>query len=67
MADSKEKIELLTTAELAEFLRISMPSVYRLVEQRIIPFYKIKGVIRFAKGEVLEYLQHNRIESANKL
>jgi len=65
MADSKEKIELLTTTELSEFLRISMPSVYRLVERKTIPFYKIGGVIRFAKDEVADYLKQNRIESSH--
>jgi len=64
MANSIADLQLLTTAELAEFLRISKTGVYRLIEQRIIPYYKIKGVIRFEKHEIVEYLKSNRIGSA---
>ena len=54
--------KLLTPDELAEFLQISKTSVYRMIEKRLIPFFKVKGSLRFDKQDVLEYLQKNRIE-----
>ncbi len=56
---------LLTPNELARFLRISKVSVYRLVNSRKMPFYKIQGVLRFDKKDVLEYLDQNCIRSIN--
>jgi len=54
--------KLLTPDELAEFLQISKTSVYRMVDKRLIPFYKIKGNLRFEIGDVLDYLKSSRIE-----
>jgi excisionase family DNA binding protein len=54
---------LLTTGELAEFLRISKVSVYRLVEERKISFYKVRRQIRFSQSGILKYLQNNCVES----
>ena len=48
--------------QIAEILNVSKITVYRLVETRMIPFYKIKGCIRFTENDVLEYLDKVRIE-----
>lgn len=49
--------------ELAEFLNISKPTVYRLIEKRQIPFYKIKGSLRFKMEDVMQFIQGSRIEA----
>ena len=54
---------LLTPDDLAAFLSISKTGVYRLVEKRRIPFFRIGGSLRFEKKDVLSYLQGNRVES----
>jgi len=54
---------LLTPDDLARFLSISKTGVYRLVEKRRIPFFRVGGSLRFEKKDVLSYLQGNRIES----
>ena len=56
---------LLTPDELAGLLSISKVSVYRLVEKRTIPFYRVNGSLRFDKNDVMAYLKENRIESVN--
>jgi len=48
----------LTPKELADLLIVSVPTVYRLVEKRQIPFYKIGGGLRFK----LEDFETFRIE-----
>ena len=59
---SDTTIELLTPDEVAELLRISKVGVYRLVEKRAIPFYRIRGSLRFDRKDVATYLKENRIE-----
>jgi excisionase family DNA binding protein len=46
------KLELMTTPELAEYLRISKASVYRLVRQKQIPVSKVGRQLRFRKDIV---------------
>ncbi len=55
--------ELLTIDEVAEWLRVSVPSVRRLQQGRYIPFIKIGGSVRFAKEDVVQYLKKMRIEA----
>ena len=56
---------MLTPDDLAGYLRISKTGVYRLVEKRRIPFFRVGGSLRFAKSDVLSYLDGNRFESVN--
>src|SRR5579863_6154444 len=56
-------IELLTAAELAKALKISLSSVRRLQEQRRIPFIKVGGRIRFSKADVANYLEQARVKA----
>lgn len=48
--------------ELAQFLNISKPTVYRLIDRRQIPFHKIGGSLRFQMKDVLKYIEGSRIE-----
>jgi len=47
---------LITPDELAEFLKISKSSVYRLVDERKLPFCKVGGSLRFRKSDIDKYL-----------
>ena len=53
--------KLLTPDQLADFLNISKTTVYRLIDSRKIPFYKIGGSIRFDKKDIMNYLQESKI------
>jgi excisionase family DNA binding protein len=55
-------MELLTIAEVAALLKISMTSVRRLQQQRHIPFIKVGGSVRFTKKDLLSYLEKGRVE-----
>lgn len=59
------KENLMRPEELAELLNISKTGVYRMVNARVIPFFKIKGCLRFEKSDIEEYLKSNRVESIN--
>jgi len=62
--DFHSQFKLLTPDELAEMLRISKTSVYRLVEQRKIPFYRLRGNLRFEQKDIMDFLRQNRVEPA---
>ena len=56
-------LELLTIAEVAKLLKISVPSVRRLQQQRHIPFFKVGGRIRFERSDLVAYLHKRRVHS----
>jgi excisionase family DNA binding protein len=57
------QLGLLTLAEVAELLRISVPTVRRLQQQRKMPFVKVGGRIRFIRSDVASYLEKRRVRS----
>ena len=52
----------LTPDDMATLFSISRKTVYRLVDRRLVPFYKIGGVLRFRKEDIEEYLNTTRID-----
>ncbi len=48
--------------QVSSALGISKITLYRLVESRKIPFYRIKGCIRFSERDIKDYLDSIRIE-----
>lgn len=59
-------IELLTIAETADFLKISVSSMRRLQSERHVPFLKVGGGIRFLKSDILAFLTKRRVEAIGK-
>ncbi len=55
--------EFLTRDDVARLLKISRATVYRLVESRRLPFYKIGNSLRFDKRDVLAFLRQHRVEA----
>ena len=61
--NSSQTMELLTIAGVAEFLKISKSTVRRLQQQRLIPFFKVGGSVRFTKSDLVSYLEKQRVET----
>jgi excisionase family DNA binding protein len=61
--DSHSVFELLTIAEVAEALKISVSGVRRLQHGRHIPFIKVGGNIRFSRSDIMSYVKKMRVES----
>lgn len=59
--ESRSFPELLSIAETAELLNISVPTVRRLQRQRKIAFHKVGGSVRFAKSDISAYLETRRV------
>lgn len=51
---------LLTVKEMAAFFRVSKATIYRWVERRTIPFYKLERELRFSEKDVIEFLEKAR-------
>jgi len=54
--------DLITPKDLCKILAISESSTYRLINKRIIPFYKISGSLRFKMSDIDDYLESVRIK-----
>lgn len=48
--------------ELKDILGISLPTIYRLIDNRTLPAFKIGGVLRFSRDDIIEYLKSGRID-----
>lgn len=60
--NSTQILELLTIDEVAVLLKISVPTIRRLQQQRQIPFLKVGGSVRFSKKDLVSYLERSRVE-----
>ena len=52
---------LLTVQEMADELKCSTSSIYRMVRKEIIPFYDVLSSYRFDREKVLEALRHRKL------
>lgn len=57
---------LITPEEVASILRMSKSSIYRIIEKRQIPFYKISGSLRFRKSDIDKYIDDALINTIAK-
>jgi len=67
MSINSSPIELLTIAEVAELLKLSVPTVRRLQQQRRIAFVKVGGRVRFTRSDIVSYLQRRRVSSIDQI
>ena len=61
-----QSVELLTIAEVAELLKVSVPTVRRLQQQRQIAFHKVKGSVRFTRSDIASYLEKRRVSTIDQ-
>ena len=65
-AEFDRNIELLTVTEVARLLKISVPSVRRLQQRWLIPFLKVGGSVRFTRGDIVSYLDKQRVKAVDQ-
>src|SRR5579872_4121969 len=66
-SDHGPVIELLSIAEAATLLSVSISSVRRLQQGRHLPFIRVGGSVRFAKVDLFAYLKRRRVESLDPI
>jgi len=54
--------KFISPKELRDILGISLPTIYRMVDSRLLPAYKIGNSLRFLKDDVIAYLEAQRID-----
>lgn len=53
----------LTPQEMAGYLKVSLKTIYRMVESRSITFYKVGRSLRVKKADVEKYLENTLVKS----
>ena len=54
--------EIMNKKEAAEFLRISLSTIKKLMKEKKIPFSKINGRVLFLKKDLLKWVESKRIK-----
>jgi excisionase family DNA binding protein len=57
MPTSTSEGEILTLKQVAEFLKVTERTIYRLAAAKKIPAFKVGGTWRFSKAEITEWIQ----------
>jgi excisionase family DNA binding protein len=56
-SNSGEAPEMLTAKELEAMLKINVKTIYSYVHRGLIPYVKIQSNVRFAKQEILNWIE----------
>jgi len=56
----------LTVKEVSEVFRVSDDTIYRLLDKRDLPFYRICGCKRILLTDLEEYIQKSKIQARNE-
>ena len=57
MTSSADEGEILTLRQVAEFLKVTDRTIYRLAAAKKIPAFKVGGTWRPSKAEITEWIQ----------
>ena len=58
--------KLLTPKQLSELLQVDLSTVYLWTHTEFLPFYKLGRSVRFAEGEVLEWVSQRKRKSSGR-
>ena len=59
--------KLLTIKEAADYLNLSVPTIYGLVSKRKIPFMKRSKRLYFSNEELMDYIKEGRIKTNSEI
>ncbi len=54
--------EFLTAKELEALLKIDIKTIYRYVQQGLIPYVRIQSNVRFLKYQILEWIEEQNYQ-----
>ncbi len=57
MPTSNDEGEILTLKQVAQFLKVTERTIYRLAAAKKIPAFKVGGTWRFSKAEISQWIQ----------
>jgi len=56
-------MERFTTKEAAEYLGVSIETIYKMVRERQIPHFRVRNIILFSKKAIDEWVEQQEQES----
>lgn len=63
-----ETKEVMTVAELSEYLSISKSAIYKMTSSNVLPHYKPTGkLLYFKKAEIVEWVLKDRIKTVDEI
>ena len=65
MPTSNDEGEILTLKQVAEFLKVTERTIYRLAAAKKIPAFKVGGTWRFSKAEINQWIQRKSERGKN--
>jgi len=57
-----EKKNFISPLEVAELLTVSMPTIYRLISNKIIPSHRFGGSLKISKEDLEKFIRESRVE-----
>lgn len=60
LAFENSRNEVLTIKEVADLMKISVPTVRKLIDTKAIPYFQQGQIIRFKQSEIIKYLSSNK-------
>ncbi len=62
MLKSPHKAEILTIKQVAEYLKVTERTIYRLAAVKKIPAFKVGGTWRFSRADIDTWIKHQSME-----
>ena len=62
LGNKKQTIELLKPEQVSKALGVTNSTVYKWVDRKLLPYYRIERCIRFKIEDVQDFLARRRIE-----
>jgi len=66
MKQSNEDTQILTVEEVAEFLKLSKITIYKLVKKGQLPGFRVGNSWRFRKDNILEIISQQMLGTSQK-
>lgn len=58
--------EILTVKDVANFLKVDEKTIYRLIQDKEIPCFKVRGQWRFKKSTIVEWINQKLKQSKHR-
>ena len=65
MPTSNDEGEILTLKQVADFLKVTERTIYRLAAAKKIPAFRVGGTWRFSKAEINQWIQRQSERGKN--
>ncbi len=62
MTSNADEGEILTLKQVADFLKVTERTIYRLAAAKKIPAFKVGGTWRFSRAEINQWIQRQQKE-----